>query len=102
MTKRYKPKNERRDDILRIACGIAERGNYKNIRRDDLVFSCKTSAGNITRIFGGMDSLRNYLIEYAILNNRSVVVGQAIVDRHPLTLNIPTIDKQLYISQLNL
>lgn len=78
----YKPTDERRNDILRIACGMAERGNYKLIRRDDLVSPCRTSAGNISRVMGNMDQFRTLLIEYALEHDRSKVIVQAIVDEH--------------------
>jgi len=59
----YKKAAERREQILKIAC--------------------ETAAGNVSRVVGSMEEMRTLLIEYALQNDREVIIAQAIIDKHP-------------------
>ena len=80
---KYIKAHERRQQLLQIACDLAEADHYRNIRRDDLVKAGETPAGNVSRIMGGMDGMRTALIKCALENDRFTVVAQAIIDKHP-------------------
>lgn len=84
----YTKAADRREHILEVACGLAESTHYREIRRHHLVEACGTAAGNITRVMGGMDGLRDLLVEFAIRHGRHHVVAQAIADKHPATLSL--------------
>lgn len=69
--------------MIEAACILAENTHYKDIRRHQMVKLCNTAAGNISRVMGSMDELRTALIEHAIVNDKPVIVAQAILDKHP-------------------
>ena len=79
----YRKAADRREQITRTACELAEEIHYTNVRRHHLVDRCDTAAGNISRVMGSMDEVRTRLIEYALMNGRDTVVAQAIIDKHP-------------------
>lgn len=79
----YKKAAERRWLILQVACKLAEETHYSKVRRHHLVKRCGTAAGNISRIMGSMDEMRTAVIQYALSNNRDIIVAQAIIDKHP-------------------
>lgn len=79
----YKKAAERREQILSVACELAEETHYSKVRRHHLVERCDTAAGNVSRVMGSMEEMRTRLIEYAIENGRLTVVAQAIIDKHP-------------------
>lgn len=62
---------------------MAETTHYRMLRRDNLAVECRTSAGNLTRVVGSMSELKHALIVYAIEHDRTVVIAQAIIDKHP-------------------
>lgn len=79
----YLKADKRREQILQAACDLAEKTHYRDIRRHHLVKRCNTAAGNISRVMGSMDELRGQLVDYALVHERSVIIAQAIIDRHP-------------------
>ena len=79
----YKKSADRREQILKAACKMAEETHYSNVRRHHLVAHCETAAGNISRVMGSMKEMRTQLIEYALFHDRSTVIAQAIIDKHP-------------------
>lgn len=79
----YQKAADRREQILKAACELAEETHYSRVRRHHLVERCDTAAGNVSRVMGSMDQMRTRLIEYALEHNRDVVIAQAIIDKHP-------------------
>lgn len=98
-TKTYVKAAERRQQILKIALDIAEKTHYRDLTRDGLVEPCNTAAGNINRIMGDMNNLRELVIEYAIQTCRVKVVAQAIIDNHPCVSHLTTDERLTYIKE---
>lgn len=86
----YKKAAERREQILQVACELAEETHYSKVRRHHLVDRCETAAGNVSRVMGSMEEMRTRLIEYALQHGRDVVVAQAIIDKHPAVSHLDT------------
>ena len=89
----YKKAAHRREEILEVACTLAEESHFNRIRRHHLVDACGTAAGNISRVMGSMEQMRALLIEFAIENNRSQVIAQAIIDRHPSVAHLNQLER---------
>lgn len=81
--KTYIKTPERRDQLLAIACELAETTHFRQVSRGQLAERAGTATGNVSRVFGTMDQMRSDLIEYAITHKRLTVVAQAIIDKHP-------------------
>ena len=88
MTTQYVKAPQRREQLLETACKLAEATHYREIRRHHLVEHGGTAAGNVSRVLGSMDEMRDKLIQYAIDNGRHAVVAQAIIDKHPLVAHL--------------
>jgi len=89
---------ERREEILKSACRLAEESHYTKIRRHDLAFVCSTAPGNISRVMGSMDELRTAMIEYALAYGIVTVVAQAILDKHPAVDHLNVVERRQYLS----
>ncbi len=85
----YTPTTERRQQLLEAACVLAESTHYRDVRRHHLSRACDTSDGNVSRVLGDMDQMRHDLVLYAMKQERFTVVAQAIIDKHPATVDIP-------------
>jgi len=90
---KYKKAAERRWLILQVACKLAEETHYSKVRRHHLVKRCGTAAGNISRIMGSMEQMRTAVIQYALDNNRNIIIAQAIMDKHPAVDHLDTVDR---------
>ncbi len=90
---KYKKAAERRWLILQVACKLAEETHYSRVRRHHLVKRCGTAAGNISRVMGSMEEMRTAVIEYALVNNRNIIIAQAIMDKHPAVDHLDTVDR---------
>lgn len=86
--KTYIKTPERRNQLLVIACKLAEINHFRHVTRRGIAEAAKTSTGNVSRVFGTMEQMRTDLIEYAIKHNQLIVVAQAIIDKHPSVKNI--------------
>ena len=89
----YKKAAERRWLILQVACKLAEKTHYSKVRRHHLVKPCGTAAGNISRIMGSMEEMRTAVIEYALVNDRNIIIAQAIIDKHPSVADLEPFDR---------
>jgi len=94
----YKKSAERREQILNAACKLAEESHYNNVRRHHLVTHCETAAGNISRVMGSMKEMRTQLIEYALFHDRSIVIAQAITDKHPAVDHLDVTQRRQHLA----
>lgn len=94
----YKKAAERREDILTVACDLAETSHYRRVRRSQLVERCGTAAGNISRVMGSMETMRSLLIDFALRNNRPKVVAQAILDNHPAVSHLAAAERSEFLA----
>lgn len=89
---------ERREQLLSIACDLAEKTHFRQVRRHQLADVAGTATGNVSRVLGNMDEMRTDLIMYAVTNNRLAVIAQAIIDKHPAVKNL---DEKTKVAALN-
>lgn len=80
--------DQRRQQLLEVACDLAEQSHYLDIRRDQLAAAGSSSTGNVTRVLGPMEEMRDALIRFARKNKRYAVVAQAIVAKHPAVADL--------------
>lgn len=79
----YQKAEDRRTQILETACQMAEESHFSKIKLRELAVNCETVHGNVLRVMGSMSQLQTDLINYAIEQERHVVIAQAIMDKHP-------------------
>ena len=96
----YQKASQRRWLILQVACKLAEETHYSKVRRHHLVKRCGTAAGNISRIMGSMEEMRTAVIQYALDNDRHIIIAQAIVDKHPAVDHLDRETKFLMLGSL--
>lgn len=89
----YQKAANRREQILEVACQLAEKTHYTKVRRQHLVERCGTAAGNISRVMGSMEEMRTRLIDYAVDNGRIKVIAQAIMDKHPSVSHLKPVQR---------
>jgi len=80
---KYIKSAERKQQLLGIACDLAEESHFLKVRRRHLADKSGTATGNVSRVLGDMEQMRCDLIAYAIKHKRLVVIAQAVIDKHP-------------------
>lgn len=97
MVMEYKKIRVRRKEILERACDVASSKHYRSISRQELAELGETVPGNVSRIMGSMEGFRDLIVDYAIKNNKSHVVGQAIQEGHSLTQSMSGKEKKKHL-----
>lgn len=74
---------DRRQQLLSLACNLAVKTHYRQVRRNFLADLAETATGNVSRVFGTMDDLRTAIVDHAISEGIQEIIAQAIIDKHP-------------------
>ena len=72
-----------REKIAKAGLSLAEKQGYRLIRRDDVAVKAGVSIGLVTHYFGGMEGLREAVVNQAIASNNLAVMAEALVAQHP-------------------
>ena len=80
----YMKFDERRNQVLTVALAMAEKSDYRTIRRDDIAKRAKTATGNVSRLFETMEKLRKEIVLKAIETESLPVIAQAVIANDPL------------------
>lgn len=83
MTTIYLKPTERREQLLSAALDLAEKHGYMNITRDQVGAAASCSPALINRYFNDMAGLKNQVIREAVRRRCLLVIGQAVVNKHP-------------------
>lgn len=80
---------DRRESILTVALGIAEKSDYRHLGRDELARAANVAAGLINFHFGTMANLKVELMRYAVAKSNVEVVAQGLLARDAEALKAP-------------
>lgn len=83
MTTTYLKPTERREQLLDAALTLATRHGYMNITRDLVGAAAGVAPSLINRYFKDMAGLKNQVIREAVRRKCLLVIGQAVVNKHP-------------------
>ena len=75
--------------IIKTATQMAVRQGYRNLTRAAIAEKLSIFPSSVSFHCGAMSQLRDDVVAYAIENEYTAVVGQALADRHPLALKAP-------------
>lgn len=81
-------KQDKKLIILKAATRLAKKTSYEELVRDEIANEANVSFGLVTYYFGSMDNLKNCVVQYAIMKLDLKLIGQAIVNKHPLVKNL--------------
>lgn len=82
-------KADRCDAILAAALKLAERDNYKQIRREAISEKAGCSPALVTYHFSTLNQLKRAVMRYAITKENLRVIAQGLVDQNPHALKAP-------------
>lgn len=68
---------------------MAVRQGYRNLTRAAIAEKLEIFPSSVSFHCGTMAQLRDGVVEFAIENGYTAVLGQALADRHPLALKAP-------------
>ena len=72
-----------REKIAKAGLALAAKQGYRLVRRDDVAEKAGVSIGLVTHYFGGMEGLREAIVNQAIESNNMAVLAEALVAQHP-------------------
>ncbi len=72
--------------ILTHALRLAARHGLDHVSRNDIAVSAEVATGSVSYHFENMRKLRAAIVAKAIEDENLIVIGQALVARHPLAL----------------
>jgi len=87
-------KDDRKQAILAAACGVAKRIGYRHITRRLVALEARCSAGLVSWYYPSVESLKQAVIEQAMLEGDASILLQGMLHKEPLLLAMPQSDKE--------
>lgn len=89
-----------REKIAKAGLSLAAKQGYRLIRRDDVAAKAGVSIGLVTYYFGGMEGLREAVVNQAIASNNLQVMAEALVAQHPAMTELTANQHNLLLSYI--
>ena len=101
MSKRSKEYlDNREEEILKVALGLAKKHGYTKITRGDIALSAKVSPGLVSKYLGTMTALRRTIMRQAVARRIPEIVAQGLADKNRYAIKAPDELKNLALSVL--
>lgn len=83
------PPSDRRAQLMAAALALAERHDYRSLKRADIAERAGVSAGLVTQHLGTMDNMRRDLMRAAIKHRCLAVIAQGLAAKDRYALKAP-------------
>lgn len=77
MSKRLLP-NDRKEQIMQKAMGLAGRGGYNNVKRADVAAAAGVAEGLVSKYWGTMVQLRRAIMRRAVTERNLLIIAQGL------------------------
>jgi len=90
-------KDDRKHAILAAACGVAKRIGYRHITRRLVALEARCSVSLVSCYYPSIESLKQAVIERALLEGDASILLQGMLHKEPLLLAMPQRDKEILV-----